>query len=126
MTGPIAFLRKEIVKDLTRLTDLPVFSALPETLEPPCILINEGSTLLTPAEETYGTYKGQFDLLVIAPAIADNAQALAKLDTQVDGVVMGLAPEYLLTVRGYQTFQFANAQPYLGAVISLQATVNIF
>lgn len=117
MTGPIAYARADLAEAVSAVTDLPVLAHVPERLAPPCVVITEGTPLLTLDETATGAVTVALDLNVIAAPIADNAQLIARMDEAVDRIVTGLWPEYAPTVDAYATITGPDTQPYLAAVI---------
>lgn len=122
-TGPIAYARADLATALSQATSLPVHASVPERLDPPCVVITEGTPLLEPA-----TDQGHRAVTVrlvanIVEAPTDAALALARLDQHVDQTVTGLWNEYMATVDAYATVTGADGQRYLAATVNTTTTL---
>ena len=115
--GPIAWARQDLARTLAGVTTLPVLTSPPERLEPPCVVITEGSPLLAPDETTHGAVTVALDAVVIM-APSDAPLALARLDEHTDTIATSLLQAGTLpTVEAYTTITSADGQPYLSAAI---------
>lgn len=123
MTGPIAAARAAVLDDLRDASSLPVLAGIPERLEPPCIVITEGSPLLEPSEHAMTTAVVRFTANVIE-APTDNSLALERLDSHTDEVIEALWRDWQPTVEAYTTVTSADSQAYLAATIQLTTTIQ--
>lgn len=122
-TGPIAAARAAVLDDLRDASSLPVLAGIPERLEPPCIVITEGSPLIEPDDTTHAQAVVRFTANVIE-APTDNDLALARLDDHTDEVIQALWRDWMPTVEAYTTVTSADSQAYLAATIQLTTTIN--
>lgn len=115
MTGPIAYTRAALKKDLERLQDLPVLENIPELISPPCIFITEGTPLLETNSEHFGGLSVTLTVTaVIAPTT--NALAIERMDDVVDTLVTGLMGDWpVIEVDTYTSVTTADNQRYLAA-----------
>lgn len=122
--GPIAFARADVAAALAAASSLPVHTGVPERLEPPCIVLTEGTPLLEPSDRTIGAVTVRLVANVIeAPADAD--LVLNRLDEHVDEIVSGLSAEYMPTVDPYSGVTSADSQRYLAAAVTLTTHLNL-
>lgn len=124
-SGPIAAARADLADVLTRITSIPVLTSIPERLAPPCVVVTEGTPLVAPAENAHGGVTVRLSITV-AVAPTTNALAVARLDSAVDAIVVGMVREGMFaTVDAYQTIKGADGQAYLAAPITTSITYTI-
>lgn len=115
MTGPIAYARAALKKDLERIQSLPVHVNIPELINPPCLFITEGTPLL----ETNSVHFGGLTVTLTVTAViapTTNALAISRMDEAVDALITGLMDEWpLIEVDTYTTVTAADNQKYLAA-----------
>lgn len=122
MNGIATQTRAEVLHALTSALsdDVDVHTSMPPTLYPPCVLINEADPFIEPGD-TLPDVIAHYEVIALGDQSPDNQRVIDQVDDLIDRLVEGLW-EYRPTVAGYQTFTFANQQPYLGARISLDVT----
>lgn len=124
-SGPIAAARADLADVLTRITSIPVLTSIPERLAPPCVVVTEGTPLATPDENAHGAVTVRLSITV-AVAPTTNALAVARLDSAVDAIVVGMVREGMFAaVDAYQTIKGADGQAYLAAPITTAITYTI-
>lgn len=124
-SGPIAAARADLADVLTRITSIPVQTSIPERLAPPCVVVTEGAPLVAPDENALGSVTVRLSLTV-AVAPTTNALAVARLDSAVDSIVVGMVREGMFAaVDAYQTIKGADGQAYLAAPITTAITYTI-
>lgn len=124
-SGPIAAARADLADVLTRITTIPVLTSIPERLAPPCVVITEGTPLAAADENAHGSVMVRLSITV-AVAPTTNALAVARLDSAVDSIVIGMVREGMFAaVDAYQTIKGADGQAYLAAPITTAITYTI-
>lgn len=124
-SGPIAAARADLADVLTRITSIPVLTSIPERLAPPCVVITEGTPLVASDETAHGAVTVRLSITV-AVAPTTNALAVARLDSAVDAIVVGMVREGMFAaVDAYQTIKGADGQAYLAAPITTAITYTI-
>lgn len=124
-SGPIAAARADLADVLTRITSIPVLTSIPERLAPPCIVVTEGTPLVASDETAHGAVTVRLSITV-AVAPTTNALAVARLDSAVDAIVVGMVREGMFAaVDAYQTIKGADGQAYLAAPITTAITYTI-
>jgi len=124
-SGPIAAARADLADILTRITSIPVLTSIPERLAPPCVVVTEGTPLVASDETAHGAVTVRLSITV-AVAPTTNALAVARLDSAVDSIVVGMVREGMLAaVDAYQTIKGADGQAYLAAPITTAITYTI-
>nr|DAT35875.1 MAG TPA: hypothetical protein [Caudoviricetes sp.] len=124
-SGPIAAARADLADVLTRITSIPVLTSIPERLAPPCVVVTEGTPLVASDETAHGAVTVRLSLTV-AVAPTTNALAVARLDSAVDAIVVGMVREGMFAaVDAYQTIKGADGQAYLAAPITTSITYTI-
>lgn len=124
-SGPIAAARADLADVLTRITSIPVLTSIPERLAPPCVVITEGTPLVASDETAHGAVTVRLSITV-AVAPTTNALAVARLDSAVDAIVVGMVRGGMLAaVDAYQTIKGADGQAYLAAPITTAITYTI-
>lgn len=124
-SGPIAAARADLADILTRITSIPVQTSIPERLAPPCVVVTEGTPLVNPDENAHGAVTVRLSITV-AVAPTTNALAVARLDSAVDAIVVGMVREGMVAaVDAYQTIKGADGQAYLAAPITTAITYTI-
>lgn len=124
-SGPIAAARADLADVLTRITSIPVLTSIPERLAPPCVVVTEGTPLVASDETAHGAVTVRLSITV-AVAPTTNALAVARLDSAVDAIVVGLVREGMFAaVDAYQTIKGADGQAYLAAPITTAITYTI-
>lgn len=123
--GPIAAARADLADILTRITSIPVLTSIPERLAPPCVVVTEGTPLVAADENAHGSVTVRLSITV-AVAPTTNALSVARLDSAVDTIVVGMVREGMFAaVDAYQTIKGADGQAYLAAPISTAITYTI-
>ena len=124
-SGPIAVARADLADVLTRITSIPVLTSIPERLAPPCVVVTEGTPLVASDDTAHGAVTVRLSLTV-AVAPTTNALAVARLDSAVDAIVVGMVREGMFAaVDAYQTIKGADGQAYLAAPITTSITYTI-
>lgn len=124
-SGPIAAARADLADILTRITSIPVLTSIPERLAPPCVVVTEGTPLVAADENAHGSVTVRLSITV-AVAPTTNALSVARLDSAVDTIVVGMVREGIFAaVDAYQTIKGADGQAYLAAPISTAITYTI-
>jgi hypothetical protein len=124
-SGPIAAARADLADILTRITSIPVLTSIPERLAPPCVVVTEGTPLVAFDETAHGAVTVRLSITV-AVAPTTNALAVARLDSAVDSIVVGMVREGMFAaVDAYQTIKGADGQAYLAAPITTSLTYTI-
>jgi len=124
-SGPIAAARADLADILTRITSIPVLTSIPERLAPPCVVVTEGTPLVAADENAHGSVTVRLSITV-AVAPTTNALSVARLDSAVDTIVVGMVREGMFAaVDAYQTIKGADGQAYLAAPISTAITYTI-
>lgn len=124
-SGPIAAARADIADVLTRITSIPVLTSIPERLAPPCVVVTEGTPLCAADETAHGAVTVRLSITV-AVAPTTNALAVARLDSAVDAIVVGMVREGMFAaVDAYQTIKGADGQAYLAAPITTSINYTI-
>lgn len=124
-SGPIAAARADLADILTRITAIPVLTSIPERLAPPCVVVTEGTPLVAADENAHGSVTVRLSITV-AVAPTTNALSVARLDSAVDSIVVGMVREGMFAaVDAYQTIKGADGQAYLAAPISTAITYTI-
>jgi len=124
-SGPIAAARADLADVLTRITSIPVLTSIPERLAPPCVVVTEGTPLVAADETAHGAVTVRLSITV-AVAPTTNALAVARLDSAVDSIVVGMVREGMFAdVDAYQTIKGADGQAYLAAPITTAITYTI-
>lgn len=124
-SGPIAAARADLADILTRITSIPVLTSIPERLAPPCVVVTEGTPLVAADENTHGGVTVRLSITV-AVAPTTNALSVARLDSAVDAIVIGMVREGMFAaVDAYQTIKGADGQAYLAAPITTAITYTI-
>lgn len=124
-SGPIAAARADLADILTRITSIPVLTSIPERLAPPCVVVTEGTPLCAADESAHGSVTVRLSITV-AVAPTTNALSIARLDSAVDAIVVGMVREGMFTaVDAYQTIKGADGQAYLAAPITTAITYTI-
>ena len=124
-SGPIAAARADLADVLTRITSIPVLTSIPERLAPPCVVVTEGTPLVAADETAHGSVTVRLSITV-AVAPTTNALAVARLDSAVDAIVIGMVREGMFAaVDAYQTIKGADGQAYLAAPITTAITYTI-
>lgn len=124
-SGPIAAARADLADMLTRITSIPVMTSIPERLAPPCVVVTEGTPLVAPDENAHGGVTVRLSITV-AVAPTTNALSVARLDSAVDSIVVGMVREGMFAaVDAYQTIKGADGQAYLAAPITTAITYTI-
>ena len=124
-SGPIAAARADLADILTRITSIPVLTSIPERLAPPCVVVTEGTPLVAVDENAHGSVTVRLSITV-AVAPTTNALSVARLDSAVDTIVVGMVREGIFAaVDAYQTIKGADGQAYLAAPISTAITYTI-
>nr|WP_300339921.1 hypothetical protein [Actinomyces sp.] len=122
MSGPIATARALAAAALQEATDLPVIASVPERLEPPCVVITEGTPLAEPSDTLMGGVVVRLTANVIE-APTDGPLALERLDEHTDQVIEGLWAQWVPTVETYTTVTSTDQQRYLASTITLTTTI---
>lgn len=124
-SGPIAAARADLAELLTRITAIPVLTSIPERLAPPCVVVTEGTPLVAADENAHGSITVRLSITV-AVAPTTNALSVARLDSAVDTIVVGMVREGMFAaVDAYQTIKGADGQAYLAAPITTAITYTI-
>lgn len=124
-SGPIAAARADLADVLTRITSIPVLTSIPERLAPPCVVVTEGTPLVASDETAHGAFTVRLSITV-AVAPTTNALAVARLDSAVDAIVVGMVREGMFAaVDAYQTIKGSDGQAYLAAPITTAITYTI-
>lgn len=124
-SGPIAAARGDLADILTRITSIPVLTSIPERLAPPCVVVTEGTPLVDADETSHGSVTVRLSITV-AVAPTTNALSVARLDSAVDAIVVGMVREGMFAaVDAYQTIKGADGQAYLAAPITTAITYTI-
>lgn len=124
-SGPIAAARADLADILTRITSIPVMTSIPERLAPPCVVVTEGTPLVSADESAHGSVTVRLSITV-AVAPTTNALSVARLDSAVDSIVVGMVREGMFAaVDAYQTIKGADGQAYLAAPITTAITYTI-
>jgi hypothetical protein len=124
-SGPIAAARADLAELLTRITAIPVLTSIPERLAPPCVVVTEGTPLVAADENAHGSVTVRLSITV-AVAPTTNALSVARLDSAVDTIVVGMVREGMFAaVDAYQTIKGADGQAYLAAPITTAITYTI-
>lgn len=124
-SGPIAAARADLADILTRITSIPVLTSIPERLAPPCVVVTEGTPLVAADENAHGSVTVRLSITV-AVAPTTNALSVARLDSAVDTIVIGMVREGMFAaVDAYQTIKGADGQAYLAAPITTAITYTI-
>lgn len=124
-SGPIAAARADLADILTRITSIPVLTSIPERLDPPCVVVTEGTPLCAADESAHGSVTVRLSITV-AVAPTTNALSIARLDSAVDAIVVGMVREGMFAaVDAYQTIKGADGQAYLAAPITTAITYTI-
>lgn len=124
-SGPIAAARADLADVLTRITSIPVLTSIPERLAPPCVVVTEGTPLCAADETAHGAVTVRLSITV-AVAPTTNALAVARLDSAVDAIVVGMVREGMFAaVDAYQTIKGADGQAYLAAPITTSINYTI-
>nr|DAO28224.1 MAG TPA: hypothetical protein [Caudoviricetes sp.] len=124
-SGPIAAARADLADVLTRITSIPVLTSIPERLAPPCVVVTEGTPLVASDETAHGAVTVRLSITV-AVAPTTNALSVARLDSAVDAIVVGMVREGMFAaVDAYQTIKGADGQAYLAAPITTAITYTI-
>lgn len=124
-SGPIAAARADLAELLTRITAIPVMTSIPERLAPPCVVVTEGTPLVAADENAHGSVTVRLSITV-AVAPTTNALSVARLDSAVDTIVVGMVREGMFAaVDAYQTIKGADGQAYLAAPITTAITYTI-
>lgn len=124
-SGPIAAARADLADVLTRITSIPVLTSIPERLAPPCVVITEGTPLCNADENAHGAVTVRLSITV-AVAPTTNALSVARLDSAVDSIVVGMVREGMFAaVDAYQTIKGADGQAYLAAPITTSINYTI-
>ncbi|WP_165215278.1 hypothetical protein [Schaalia sp. ZJ1691] len=124
MTGPIAFFRAEVKKALDEVAGIPVYANMPERLDPPCIILTEGTPLLAPSEDRFGHVLVTLEAVAIG-APTTNDLTIERLDALVDQIVTATYRDYITSVNPYQGITTADGGRYLSAVLTFQADLTI-
>lgn len=124
-SGPIAAARADLADILTRITSIPVLTSIPERLAPPCVVVTEGTPLVAADENAHGSVTVRLSITV-AVAPTTNALSVARLDSAVDAIVVGMVREGMFAaVDAYQTIKGADGQAYLAAPITTAINYTI-
>lgn len=124
-SGPIAAARADLADILTRITSIPVLTSIPERLAPPCVVVTEGTPLVAADENAHGSVTVRLSITV-AVAPTTNALSVARLDSAVDTIVVGMVKEGMFdAVDAYQTIKGADGQAYLAAPITTSINYTI-
>lgn len=124
-SGPIAAARADLADILTRITSIPVLTSIPERLAPPCVVVTEGTPLVAADENAHGSVTVRLSITV-AVAPTTNALSVARLDSAVDTIVVGMVKEGMFAaVDAYQTINGADGQAYLAAPITTSINYTI-
>lgn len=124
-SGPIAAARADLADILTRITSIPVLTSIPERLSPPCVVVTEGTPLVAADENAHGSVTVRLSITV-AVAPTTNALSVARLDSAVDTIVVGMVKEGMFAaVDAYQTIKGADGQAYLAAPITTSINYTI-
>lgn len=124
-SGPIAAARADLADVLTRITSIPVLTSIPERLAPPCVVVTEGTPLVASDETAHGAFTVRL-AITVAVAPTTNALAVARLDSAVDAIVVGMVREGMFAaVDAYQTIKGADGQAYLAAPITTSINYTI-
>lgn len=123
-TGPIAYARADLAAALRQATDLPVLTSVPERLDPPCVVITEGTPVLE-ADETGPRGVTVHLTATVVEAPTDAALALERLDAHVDQITTTAWGHVPLTVTSYSTVTSADSQHYLAAAIETTTNLTI-
>lgn len=124
-SGPIAAARADLADILTRITSIPVLTSIPERLAPPCVVVTEGTPLVAADENAHGSVTVRLSITV-AVAPTTNALSVARLDSAVDAIVVGMVKEGMFAaVDAYQTIKGADGQAYLAAPITTSINYTI-
>ena len=122
MTGPLAYARADLAAQVSDLLgdQVPVHTAMPTRIAPPCVILAEQSPLIEPAD-TADTWTVHLEAVALVPAIASDL-AVPRLDTLADTLVLGLAG---VTSASYATLTAADGQTYLIARIATDTHLTI-
>lgn len=121
--GPIAYARADLAAALEKAQTLPVHVNMPDRLEPPCIVITEGTPLLEQGD-SFGSVIIRFDANVIAAPV-DNDLAIARLDAAVDEIISAILHDWTIAVDTYQAITTADTQRYIAARLTASTTLTI-
>ncbi|MDY3665469.1 hypothetical protein [Schaalia hyovaginalis] len=122
--GPIAYARADLAAALEKAQALPVHVTMPERLEPPCIVITEGTPLLEQGD-SFGSVTVRLDANIVAAPVADNDLAIARLDAAVDEIAAALLHDWTIQVDAYQGVTTADSQRYIAARLTVSTTLTI-
>ena len=100
--------------------DARVYLSPPSPFYGPAILITEGSPFIE-AGDTTGAAVFAFEVLILVDVKSDAAVMVKDLDRRVSAILESLWHEYAVSVGQYETFTFANNQPFLGTRLSVKS-----
>lgn len=122
MTGPVAFARADLAAQITGLLgdQVPVHTAMPTRIAPPCVILAEKSPLIEPGD-TAGAWLVHLEAVALVPAGAPDL-AVPRLDALADTLVLGLQGA---TGASYGTLTAADGQPYLIARIDIDTQLTV-
>lgn len=124
MSGPIAYARADLTRTLASVVDIPVIHHMPERLNPPCVIISEGTPLLTTSTDAFGHVIVNLEAAIIG-APTTNELTINRLDALVDEIVTSMSADYIIQVGAYQGITTADGQHYLTARINFQADLTL-
>lgn len=100
--------------------DARVHLSPPSPFYGPAILITEGNPFIE-AGDTTGAAVFAFEVLILVDVKSDAAVMVKDLDSRVSAILDALWHEYAVSVGQYETFTFANNQPFLGTRLSVKS-----
>ena len=118
MTGPIAYARADLTEAIRAAlpVDVTVYAAMPERLNPPCVVVVEGTPLLEGDDTPRGAAVTFEAVIVEAPSTAEHS--LDRLDQHTDALLLGLWAEWEPKVTQYGHVTGPDSQPYLSSTIT--------
>lgn len=131
MTGPIVTARQTVAADLAAavaaspsLTGYEVHAYMPETIQPPCLIVSEADPFTTGSDEPFGGLTVRFDVAVIARGTS-NPSTFPLLDEALDALIERLHVDYLTEVSAYQTVTTSDGMKFLAARLTLTVPIQL-
>lgn len=130
-SGPITTARTTVAADLAAavkacedLDGYQVHACMPETIQPPCLIVSESDPFATTTDEPFGSLSVRFDVAVIARGTS-NPATFPALDRALDALIERLHVDYGTDVAAYQTVTTQDAMKYLAARLTLTVPIHI-
>lgn len=120
-------LRAELAADLAAGTGVPVLSAWPARITPPCLFVTPPSTSAYvtggggAGVTTFGEYLVSADVVCLVPQATPPDIAITALDTLIESVLVNTAADWILGAGGCASPSVVtvNGSEYLGTIVHL-------